>query len=181
MIWIDIVLLIIILWFAFKGFSNGFILEITSFIAIVLASCGALKYKNFTIQLLQDYLKLEGSYVTFLSLVITFLVILLAVTFIGKLITQTIEIAQLGILNRILGLLFGTLKIGIILSLIVSVIDKINTKTEFINQETINNSYLYHSFNDFSKIIYQFSDEHFDEVKNTIEEKLDTIEGSTTV
>lgn len=174
MVWIDIVLLIIILWFAYKGFKNGFVVELTTLTALILAIWGALKYGYLTSNLLSEHLGWQGSYLPFVSFVVTFLVIVILVSFIGKLITKILDVAQLGILNRVLGLIFSVLKVGIILSLVVNGVERINKTQEFINKETINDSYLYHPLNGFAKKIYEFSNEHFDEVKeeinNTFEE-----------
>lgn len=176
MVWIDIVLLIIILWFVYKGFKNGFVVELTTFLALILAIWGALKYGKLTGELLQEHLGLQGDYLPFLSFVVTFLVILVLVSIVGKLITRALHIAQLGILNRILGLFFALLKIGIILSLVVNGLDRINRSRAFISQETINNSYLYQPLNGFAEKIYKFSNEHFDEVKDKIDRTFEDIE-----
>lgn len=165
MVWIDIVLLIIILWFAYKGFKNGLVVELTAFIALILAVWAALKYGNILSSLLEDRFSMQGSYVPFLGFIITFIIILLIVNLIGNVITRALQIAQLGILNRLLGLLFGILKISILLSLVVNGLHRLNEITEFINKETINDSYLYQPLNGFAKKIYKFSNEHFDEVK----------------
>lgn len=179
MVWIDVVLLIIIAWFAHKGFRNGFIVELTTLLAIVLAIWGALKYGIFISALLKEHLGLEGSYLPFLSFIITFLIIVFIVSFIGRIITKALTFAQLGILNRILGLLFALLKIGIILSLAVNGLDRINRFGPFISKETINNSYLYQPLNGFAHKIYKFSNEHFDEVKDKIDDTLEKIEKTT--
>ncbi|PVX52520.1 membrane protein required for colicin V production [Balneicella halophila] len=178
MVWIDIVLLIIILWFAYKGFRNGFIVELTTFAALILAIWGALKYRLFTTEFLHDKLGMQGDYLPFLSFVITFLVILVAVSIIGKVITQALHIAQLGILNRLLGLIFGLLKIGIILSLVVNGLDRVNKDKQIVKQKTINDSYLYYPLNGFAGVIYEFADEHFDEVKETIDKTLEDIDST---
>lgn len=176
MVWIDVVLLIIIIWFAYKGFRNGFVVELTTFLSLILAIWGALKYGALTSKLLQEYLSLQGDYLPFLSFVITFLVILVLVSVIGKLITRALNIAQLGIVNRFLGLFFGILKIGIILSLVVNGLDRINRTSAFVGQKTINNSYLYQPLNGFAEKIYQFSNEHFDKVKERFDKTMEDLE-----
>ncbi len=139
--WIDIVLLIIIVWFAYKGLRNGLVGELTSFISLILAIWIALRYGTLTQKLLIKHLSLQGDYLPFLSFVLsfllTFLVVLILVGLVGKIITKVLDIAQLGMLNRLLGVCFALLKIGIILSLLVNGIERINKNTEFIPQETI--------------------------------------------
>lgn len=168
--WIDIGLLIIIVWFAYKGLRNGLIGELTSFLALILAIWIALKYSNFTQELLQQHLSLQGDYLPVLSLILTFLVVLILVSLIGKIITKILDFAQLGFLNRLLGGFFALLKVGIILSLFVNGLDRMNTTYALIPQETINNSYLYNPLNDFSEKIYKFCGANFDTVSTKIKE-----------
>ncbi len=176
MVWIDIVLLVIIVWFAFKGFRNGIIIELTTLIALVFAIWGAFKYENFTSNLLQEYLHLEGTFLPFISFAVTFLLILIAVNIIGRFITKLLNIAQLGLLNRMLGLVFAVVKVGILLALLVNGVDRVNSSQNFINEQTINQSHLYQPLNEFAKKIYKFSDKHYDEVKDKIDDKLNEIE-----
>ncbi len=176
MVWIDVVLLIIIIWFAYRGLKNGLIIELSSLVALLLAVWAALKYGNILTELFQRYLSLEGNYVPFVSFVVMFLVVLLLVNFIASLITKALQIAHLGILNRLLGLLFSILKVGIILSLWVNGFDRINNTYTFASTEVINNSYLYQPLNAFAEKIYEFSNDHFDEVKKHFDEAVEDIQ-----
>lgn len=176
--WIDIILTLIIVWFAFKGYRKGFVVELTTLISLIVAIIGAIKYKSVIENLLSQHLDLEGAYVPFLAFVITFLVLLIIVSFIGKLITKIIKIAQLGLLNRLLGALFAITKIAIILSLIVNGVDRINNETHLIKKETTQSSILYNSLNNFAEKVYSFSEKHYDKVKKEIDK---TLENKTTI
>lgn len=179
MIWIDIVLIIIILWFAFKGFKRGLVVELSILISLVLAIWGAVKYKSVVAGLLTQYIGLQGSYVSFVAFVITFLLILIVVSLLGRMLTKLIGVVQLGILNRLLGTLFAVAKIGIILSLLVNGLDRLNNEMHFIKETSIEKSILYKPLNKFAEKIYDFSDKHYDEVKGKIEETLEDIENTT--
>ena len=49
----------------------------------------------------------------------------------------------LGILNKLLGAAFGALKIGLILSVLLIVFDKMNNTIPFVQEEDIEDSILY--------------------------------------
>ncbi len=176
MVWIDIVLLIIIVWFAYKGLRNGFIIELSSLIALLLAVWTALKYGNIITDLLKRYLSLEGNYVPFISFVLMFIAVLLLVSFVANLITKALQIAYLGILNRLLGLFFSILKVGIILSLLINGFDRVNKIYALTSIEVINNSYLYQPLNSFAEKIYEFSNSHFDEAKKQFDKTVKDIQ-----
>jgi membrane protein required for colicin V production len=65
------------------------------------------------------------------------------VIFIGKILTKIADIAALGMLNKILGGIFGVLKIALILSVIFTFFGRVNNTIPFIKQETLDESLLY--------------------------------------
>ncbi len=61
----------------------------------------------------------------------------------GKILTKLADFAALGILNKILGGVFGALKIGLILSVIFIFFGKMNDTIPFVEKETLENSILF--------------------------------------
>ena len=62
---------------------------------------------------------------------------------IGKILTKIADVAALGMLNQILGGVFGILKIALILSIIFTFFGRVNNTIPFIKQETLDESLLY--------------------------------------
>jgi membrane protein required for colicin V production len=67
----------------------------------------------------------------------------IVVTLIGKLFTKIADFASLGILNKLLGGIFGALKIGFGLSVILLIFSKLNNKIPFISVEQQESAVLY--------------------------------------
>ncbi len=61
----------------------------------------------------------------------------------GRILTKLADAAALGILNKLLGAVFGTLKIGLILSVILIIFDNINNTLPFIYDERKDSAILY--------------------------------------
>ena len=57
--------------------------------------------------------------------------------------TKIADIAALGMLNKLLGAIFGALKIALILSVIFTFFGRLNNTIPFLKQETLNESLLY--------------------------------------
>ena len=74
---------------------------------------------------------------------VTFLVVVILIIVIGKILTKIADITALGMLNKILGGLFGALKIALILSVIFTFFGRVNNTIPFIKQETLDESLLY--------------------------------------
>jgi membrane protein required for colicin V production len=115
---LDAVILIPILFFAYKGFQNGLVKEVLSIVGIILAIFLTFGYLEPASEILKPYLG-EGSYLPFATGAIVFVGTLLAVNIIAYIIKQFLEIAMLSVPNRLLGAGFGIIKSGIVVSAIL--------------------------------------------------------------
>ena len=78
-----------------------------------------------------------------ISFAITFLLIIIAVHFLAKLLEKFISIIALGFVNKLLGAVFGLLKAGVILSVVLVLINLADEKFKFIPSEEKSESLLY--------------------------------------
>jgi membrane protein required for colicin V production len=139
----DIIIVVLLLFGFIRGLFKGLFLEIASFIALIAGIYGAMHFSHFIKNILVPRVTWEEKYITLVSFAITFIVIVLVITFIGKLFTKIADFASLGILNKLLGGIFGTLKIGFVLSLIFLIFNKLNNKIPFMSKEQQESAILY--------------------------------------
>lgn len=139
----DIIITALLLFGFIRGLFKGLFLEIASFIALIAGIYGAMHFSHFIKDLLIPSVTWEEKYITLVSFAITFIIIILMVTLIAKLFTKMADFASLGILNKLLGGIFGVLKIGLGLSVILLVFSKLNDKIPFLSAEQQENTVLY--------------------------------------
>jgi membrane protein required for colicin V production len=139
----DIIITGLLLFGFVRGLYKGLFLEVASFIALVAGIYGAIHFSYFIKDLLVTKVSWEEKYITLAAFAITFLVIVIVVTLIGKLFTKIADFASLGILNKLLGGVFGALKIGFGLSVILLIFSKLNNKIPFISVEQQESAVLY--------------------------------------
>ncbi|MDO9038313.1 MAG: CvpA family protein [Lutibacter sp.] len=139
----DIIITGLLLFGFVRGLFKGLFLEVTSFIALIAGIYGAIHFSYFIKDLLVTIVSWEEKYITLAAFAITFLVIVIVVTLIGKLFTKIADFASLGILNKLLGGVFGALKIGFGLSVILLIFNKLNNKIPFISVEQQESAILY--------------------------------------
>lgn len=125
------------------GFKKGLILELASLIGLFLGIYGSLKFSSYTADQLQRHFEIMPEWIGILSFILTFTLIVLAVFIIAKMIDKALKIVALGLVNRLLGLLFGMVKYAVILSCLVFVFENINSKYQFVDEEFKDKSYLY--------------------------------------
>lgn len=140
---IDIVLAAIILFGLVRGFMKGLFVEVASLIALVAGVYGAIHFSFYAANFLNDKVNWDQKTVNVIAFAITFIIIIFIISLAGKAFTKLANFAALGIINKLLGGIFGALKFGLILSVILIVFDKFNETITFTNQETLNESVLY--------------------------------------
>ncbi|NNE55453.1 MAG: CvpA family protein [Flavobacteriales bacterium] len=141
--WIDIILIIPIAWLGFKGFKKGLIIEVFSLLALLSGIYGGIHFSEFTTRVLVDDLKFTSDYMPIISFGVTFLLIVVAVYYTGKLLEKVIKMVALGIVNKIAGAVFGMVKAVLFLSLFLILVESINNKVEFLPRDLTSESVLY--------------------------------------
>ena len=78
----------------------------------------------------------------------------MAIGLAGKALTKLADFAALGIINKLAGGVFGALKIGMILSVLLIVFDKMNNTLPFMEQEDLEESMLYKPVKSLAPMIF---------------------------
>ncbi|MDP5158253.1 MAG: CvpA family protein [Flaviramulus sp.] len=140
---IDIVLGGLILFGLVRGFMKGLFVEVASLVALFAGVYGAIHFSNFAAEFLENKTEWNEKTINITAFAITFIIIVLAIALAGKALTKLADFAALGIINKLIGGVFGALKIVIVLSVILNVFDKMNTTITFIDDAHTENSLLY--------------------------------------
>ncbi|MEA3444472.1 MAG: CvpA family protein [Bacteroidota bacterium] len=171
--YIDIVLAIPLLWFCYKGFKNGLIIEAASLLALVLGVYGAYHFSGFTAEFLIENMGVESEYISLISFAVTFILIVIAVHFLAKLIDKLVKAVALGFVNRLFGLVFGVAKFAFIISILLSLINRFDTQEKLITPELKQESYLYEPLSKFAPLIFPYLNlEGFNEIEEKAREKV---------
>ncbi|MCF8371185.1 MAG: CvpA family protein [Bacteroidales bacterium] len=171
--YVDIVLAIPLLWFCFKGFKNGLIIEAASLAALFLGVYGAYRFSGYTTVLLIEKVGLESEYISLISFAITFILIVIAVHFLAKLIDRFIKAVALGFINRLLGLLFGVAKFAFIISIILGLINHFDKEEKVISPKLKQESLLYEPLSKFAPMIFPYLNlEGFEQIEDKAREKI---------
>tara|TARA_R110000868_G_scaffold156261_2_gene382930 strand:- start:990 stop:1505 length:516 start_codon:yes stop_codon:yes gene_type:complete len=151
---IDIVLGALILFGLVRGFMKGLFVEVASLVALIAGVYGAIHFSNFAAGFLQNRTEWNEKTINITAFAITFIVIVLAIALAGKALTKLADFAALGIINKLLGGVFGALKIALILSVVLNIFDKMNKTITFIDDENMEDSVLYKPVKSFVPMIF---------------------------
>ncbi|MFO7869784.1 MAG: CvpA family protein [Bacteroidales bacterium] len=116
--YIDILVLVPVLWGGFKGFKNGFISEGGTVAALIFGIWAAVQFSKQGGNLLQEYFVIAPSYQDVVAFAIIFLAVVIVSFFVTKILHNIFKAISLEWLNKLLGIVFGTGKYIIILSFV---------------------------------------------------------------
>jgi len=139
----DIILIAILIFGFVRGLFKGLFVEVASLVSLIAGIYGAIHFSYFIGNLLKDHVSWEERYITVVSFAITFGVIVICISLLGKMFTKIADFASLGFLNKLLGGVFGALKLGLILSVVLLVFSKLNNTIPFISKDQIEESVIY--------------------------------------
>lgn len=139
----DIIIAALLLFGFVRGLMKGLFVEVASLVALVAGVYGAIHFSYFLGEWLKGSVSWDEKYITLVAFAGTFVVIIFVIAIMGKILTKIANFASLGILNKLLGGVFGALKIGLILSVVFIFFGKINDTIPFVNKESLKESILY--------------------------------------
>ena len=136
---LDIILVIILVLGGFSGFKKGLILEIITFLALILGILGGFYLMHLGVDFLQKNLNLTGQFVPVLSFIMIFVAIIALVNLLGKALKKIIDMTLLGSFDNMAGAVIGVLKWGFGISIIVWLISYLEFTDQafFANSEVI--------------------------------------------
>jgi membrane protein required for colicin V production len=139
----DIIIAALLLFGFVRGVMKGLFVEVASLVALIAGVYGAIHFSYFIGDFLKESVSWSEEYVSLAAFAGTFIIIIIAIAFLGKILTRLADFASLGVINKILGGVFGALKIGLILSVVFIFFGKINDTIPFIEKKTMEESILY--------------------------------------
>ena len=151
---LDIVLSVLLLFGLVRGFMKGLFVEVASLVALIAGVYGAIHFSYYAANILEHKVSWDEKYVNIVAFAITFIVIILIISLAGKALTKLADFAALGILNKLLGGVFGVLKIGLILSIVLMVFSRMNGTLTFVSDDELKNSVLYEPVRSIAPLIF---------------------------
>ena len=140
---VDIILSLVLLYGLVRGFFRGLLTELASLIGIVAGIYGAVHFSHFLGEILSRHVDWETQYINLISFAITFVLIVFLVSLAGKMLTKVAAFAALGIVNKLLGGVFGLIKSAFVASVIIMFFKATNERIEIVEDKTLEESILY--------------------------------------
>jgi membrane protein required for colicin V production len=163
--WLDVVLLICLVSGFVKGVFDGFVKQVVSLVALVLAFV----FSGTLADVIRNTIEVHLHWGTSLSpaimhaiyYIISFIVIVSIFGLLAKFVDQVINYTPVGALNRLGGGALGLVMCLLCLSFVLNILDAFNVESKVIRKETQEKSVAYTSVKMALPVVYPYIREFF--------------------
>ncbi len=132
----DLIVYLALAWAVFNGWRRGFLLQLLSLVAVVAALyLGAIYGAE-----LGSMLGMKGTTAQVGGFITIFVASLIAIAIAGRLLRGVLKLAGLGVVDILLGILFSTAKVALIVSVLFSWFAALNKDYNLASREKIESS-----------------------------------------
>ncbi|MBP3202752.1 MAG: CvpA family protein [Bacteroidales bacterium] len=153
---LDIVLLLLLIPGIVRGLSRGFLEQAVSLAGVILSVYLAFRFSGAVCERLKEYITVSETLLNVIGFALVLVAVLIVVMIIAKLITRVAEMASLGWLNRVLGLVFSLTIAALILSILLILFDTVNVKFELVKSPILQESLLYGVLKDIGYFVFPY-------------------------
>lgn len=148
-----------------RGFFNGFFMELTSFVSLFVGIFIAVKFTYVIKTLIGNQFNWSTKTIQITAFALTFILVVIAISFLGKFFTSLANFASLGIFNKIGGAMFGLFRMILVLSVVLNLFQKMNGSFIFAKKTTLENSLFFYPIKKTAVYFYPTLSEWLSEVK----------------
>ena len=162
---LDIVLGVLLVYSFYKGVMNGLFVEIASLISLILGIYFAIKFSFLMRDALGGFLHWKPNTIQTIAFILTFILVVIGVTFLAKILTGVADLAFLGWINKLGGGFFRVLKTVLLLGIVFTVFDKVNYNNYLAKKETLDQSLFYNPIHKTAQFFYPSLEKWYGEFK----------------
>jgi membrane protein required for colicin V production len=140
---VDVFFLICFIPAVIGGLMNGLVRQVASLVALILGIWAGWHFSSLVAQGIQVFIKNNDSLVNIISFAIVFIIVLILVNMIGRGLSKIVQLALLGWLDKLLGVIFGIVKYTFVLSVLIYFINSLNDLYSFIPDDLFSGSRLF--------------------------------------
>jgi membrane protein required for colicin V production len=152
--YIDMFILVLLVYAAYRGYNKGFMMQLTVIAALLAGFFLAVKLSGWVSDLLEDYLNIHPDSIYLVSLSLTFILVFMGVHMLGDIIDDRIEAGSLSFLNRILGIFLSVFKVVLICGVILAYVNRFDLRVRILPENSREHSLFYQPFTKIATTIF---------------------------
>lgn len=153
----DIILLLFILIVGVVGgVRKGFIYQVVTLIAMIGGTYLAYRFTGIVTELLTPHLDISQGVLNIISFTIIFIAVYLILWLLSLILKKMVAVVLGSWVDKLLGIVFSTLKVVLVIGLLIMLWDSINQTFGFVAQSKMNSSHIYVWIKDFTDSVFPY-------------------------
>jgi len=153
---LDIIILLCFIPAIITGLRKGLVNQIFEIVSVIAGAWLSYRFSGLLCKYLAPYIDASEPIMHVIAFVVIMIVTVLIFRLIGKGVEAIVKLVLLGWLNKLLGIVFAVLKIGLILGLIIIVFNTINSQVGIVKEEVLSSSVLYEPLKNLAYSIFPY-------------------------
>lgn len=176
---IDILIIVPLGYAAWQGFKKGFIIELFTLLALLVGIYAGIHFSDWTARFIRENFEIEGKYLPVVAFTLTFLAVGAMVFFAGKMLERMIKVVNLSPVNKVLGIVFGLIKMVYTISIGIILLETYDERGDFIPEDIKTESLLYQPIKAVASATIPAIEESTIWLKNNMNSEIEVEEGVT--
>lgn len=140
---LDFILLIPLLFMAYRGFSKGLIISLATLVALILGIWAGIRFNGVAAGFVGQIIHTDARFLPAITFAVIFILIVVIIHLFGKMLEKLVDLVALGWVNKLLGGLFGIIKAALLLSVLLYLIAAFDRHEKLIKPSVKEKSFLY--------------------------------------
>ena len=153
---LDIILLCCFIPGIIRGISKGFLEQALALVGVVLSVWAAFRFSGLVCTWLKPYLEFSETTLNVISFALILVAMSLLVLLVAKLLTKVVEMAMMGWLDKLLGLVFALAVNALVIGVFIVLFDTINVKFNLVKPEVLDGSVVYTALRDLCYLVFPY-------------------------
>jgi membrane protein required for colicin V production len=137
---IDIVILLLLLLGAYKGYTKGLLLEIIGILAFFVALVAGFKLLHWAMEVLSTQINISESLLPYIAFLVLFAAIVIGINIMGRALKKILDMTFFGTFDNMAGAIIGLFKWALGISVLIWLL---NTLEVELPSEALASSYTY--------------------------------------
>jgi membrane protein required for colicin V production len=150
--WLDVVIVILLIFAVWEGWRQGVITQILGLAAVVSGIFLAWRFGHA----IGSWLGMEGTAAAIAGFAIVLVVVVVAVVLVGRLTRGLFRIVGLGMFDNVLGVIFSALKMSVIVGLVMLLVEIADPEGRVVPESVKERSAMYGAVNRVNGVIVPF-------------------------
>ena len=125
---VDLVIVLLLLLGAYKGYTKGMLLEIIGILAFFVALVAGFMLLNWAMDLLQTTIEISDSLLPYVAFLLLFAAIVIGINLLGKALKKVLDMTLFGTFDSLVGAVIGLFKWALAISVLIWILNTLQVE-----------------------------------------------------